>query len=213
MSQLKKIAINSLETKVQITADFNPKELSFSKSVGWNDDKAGVGTDYPSLQFTAGQAITLSVELLFDQYEQGGDVRGIVGQVMSLALVNKNLGRPPMVQLIWAGTDVLFDKGEFTGVVDSVQAKYTMFHSSGKPCRASVTVALKQADRVTASGGEGGQDTTFELKSYGSVAELQAARPDDYKAIMENANVRPEDPNSFPAKFSVPGEPIRDEEA
>lgn len=213
MSGLQKIAVNSLETTVQITADFNPKELSFSKSVGWNDDKAGVGTDYPSLQFTAGQAITLSVELLFDEYEKGGDVRGIVGKVMSLALVNKRLGRPPMVQLVWAGTDVLFNKGEFTGVVDSVQAKYTMFHSSGKPCRASVTIALKQADRVTAKGGEGGQDSTVVVKTYGAVAELQADRPNDYKTLLENSGFKAEDPSSFPVTLSVPAEPIKDDEA
>lgn len=213
MSELQKISINSLETGVKVIADFNPKELSFSKAVGWNDDKAGVGTDYPSLQFTAGQAITLSVELLFDQYETGGDVRGIVASVMSLALVDKSLKRPPMVQLLWAGKDVLFAKGEFTGVVDSVQAKYTMFHSTGAPCRASVTIALKQADRVTAGGGEGGGTaTTRVLATYGSATELQAARPDS-KSLMEAAGKKIEDLSSYPVTLSVPAEPIKDDEA
>ncbi len=51
-----------------VTAMINPKELAYSKSVGWAE-QAGTGRDFPDLQFTAGKAITISLELMFDRYE------------------------------------------------------------------------------------------------------------------------------------------------
>lgn len=147
---LAKVMIVSLEGGPDITAEFNPKELSFSKSVGWSDDSQGTGTDFPALQFTAGKAIKLSVELLFDKFEESGDVRGIVQSVMKLALIRDDLKRPPMVQLIWGSSDVLFTGGNFTGVVTDVTTKYTMFLNDGVPCRAVVSVSLTQAVSVLA---------------------------------------------------------------
>ena len=56
-----------------LAAQYNPQEISFSKSVGWSNGNEGAGTDCPALMFTAGQAISMSLELLFDYYEEASD--------------------------------------------------------------------------------------------------------------------------------------------
>lgn len=131
-----------------VEAMMNPKELAYSKSVGWAE-QAGTGRDFPDLQFTAGKAITISIELMFDKYEEGGDVRPLTNQLLGFALVNADLHRPPKVKVEWAG-DIF--SGGFEGVVESVKVRYTMFLKNGTPCRAVATVGLKQAAGVSAGG-------------------------------------------------------------
>ncbi|MCL2325078.1 MAG: hypothetical protein FWC40_01040 [Proteobacteria bacterium] len=199
---MSKMAIHSMETGIQIEADFNPRELSFTKPVGWSDDNAGISTNFPSLQFTAGKAITMSVELLFDRYEQEQDVRPIIGDLMQLTLVDENLGRPPLVMALWNGNDRnLYNGpgGEFTGVVDSVATKYTMFLPDGRPCRATATVALKQATEVSvavANGGGPGSKTV----AVTSAAQLTAIP--NYLKLCGEQNVNPTGP--FPVTLNVP---------
>lgn len=133
-----------------ISTMYNPKELSFTKSVGWTDDSVGCGTDFPAIYFTAGKAITFSVELFFDYYEQKGDVRGVVNQLIHLCEIQPIKGkekRPPQVKLVW-GPGAPVGAKDFLCVVEQVVPKYTMFLSNGTPCRASVTVNLKQADVI-----------------------------------------------------------------
>ena len=170
-----KICILVLDGKKQtIEAQYNPSELSFSKSVGWTDDSQGVGTEYPPVYFTSGKPITLSIELLFYQYEQGGDVRGSINALVGLAHIDPEVHRPPRVQLVMGSDqgDVLQlgHKKTFTGVVESANAKYTMFTSDGIPCRGSVTVQLKQADEVGYANAEG--KVSYNHTETGSVLDL-----------------------------------------
>ncbi|MBQ9395342.1 MAG: hypothetical protein IJU23_07475 [Proteobacteria bacterium] len=152
MSQeLKKVMIVETEGDgTTVETMFNPKELSFTKSVNWSDDNVGQGTNFPALAFTAGQAITVSIELFFDCYEKSDqDVRPEVKKCVHLCEIQDCKGekRPPIVQLVWADSDPI-GVGNFTGVVESAQVKYTMFTTTGVPCRASVTVSIKQATEV-----------------------------------------------------------------
>jgi hypothetical protein len=167
---LAKITIRATEgDKTEVPTMYNPKELSFTKSVNWSDDNVGHETNYPALAFTAGQAITLSIELFFDCYESANqDVRPKVKDCVHLCEIQDCNGekRPPKVQLVWADSDPI-GVGNFTGVVESAQVKYTMFTSTGIPCRASVTVSIKQADEVKASPSNGGGQ-----KTLGNAAEV-----------------------------------------
>ncbi len=131
-----------------VSAMLNPKELAYSKSVGWAE-QAGKGRDYPDLQFTAGKSITISLELMFDRYETDGDVRPDMDKLLNFALVDESLHRPPKVKVEWAGP--IFSGG-FEGVVESVKVRYTMFTPAGVPCRAVATVGFKQAAGVGVSG-------------------------------------------------------------
>lgn len=187
-----------------IPSMYNPNELSFTKSVGWSDDSVGCETDYPALQFTAGQAITLSVELFFDKYEQAGDVRDEVTRLIHLCEIQEISGsekRPPRVQLVWGDANPLVKGKTFAGVIESAQAKYTMFLNNGTPCRASVTVSIKQADVV------GTQTQTFDsegnaksVRTYtvNSAAELSNI-PGGYQQVIKDGK----DPSSISYPYQL----------
>ena len=109
---------------------FNPKEYSVQKSVQWEPHKAP-GLDTPEQEFTSGNPAVLSVELFFDTYEDKKDVRKEhTEKIMTLALVDVDKHRPPLVMFSWGGF-------QFTGVVESLTLRYTMFLPDGKPCRAT----------------------------------------------------------------------------
>ena len=201
INKLEKITIFSLESGVKVEAQYNPKEVSFQKSVSWADQESH-GSDYPGLQFTAGGAVTVSVELLFDLYESGGDVRPIIDQIMSLAKVmDSERKRPPLVTLMWGGANVLFT-GPFTGVVESLSTKYTMFTASGVPCRAVATVALKQADTV----GTEGSETSLQMENVNNAAELtnMASKHGMTMKQLLDANPQIENPNSYKGPVQIP---------
>jgi hypothetical protein len=173
MDKFEKVTIVSLdeELPIFITSKYNPQTLSFTKQVSWSANNSGSKTDYPSLQFCSGNAIKLSIELFFDKYEEGGDVRPEILTLMQFvhvcpAIDSERGGRPPKVQLIWggksggnalarasSGIDPLGIGKPFQGVVESVKTDYTMFLENGTPCRASVKVDLIQADAIEEGSG------------------------------------------------------------
>ncbi len=203
MSKFKKIAIQSLdpECPVKIEADFNPKELSFEKSAGWTEESGGKGLDFPNLQFTNGKAIKMSVELLFDAYEKDTkDVRPVITNLMQLVHVCEPLERPPVVQVVWNSSDVLFNGGKFIGVVESISTKYTMFTSDGIPCRATATISMTQADKIAYS--EAGSFVSFEYteKTWDNASDI---KEEDMEAILkEDPDFKIENAN-FPLSMNV----------
>ena len=117
---------------------FNPKEYSVQKSVQWEPHKAP-GLDTPEQEFTSGNPAVLSVELFFDTYEAKKDVRtDHTEKIMTLALVDADKHRPPLVMFSWGGFT-------FKGVVESLSLRYTMFLPDGKPCRATANLSIKEA--------------------------------------------------------------------
>lgn len=137
------------ETGKSVEAMINPKEIAFSKGVEWAPQGAA-GLDFPDLQFTKGKAITLSLELMFDKYESDGDVRPETNTLVSFAMRDENLHRPPTVTVMAAGP--LFGGDNFVGVVNTVKVRYTMFNVSGTPVRAVVTLDMQQADKDMITG-------------------------------------------------------------
>jgi nucleoid-associated protein YgaU len=51
--------------------------------------------------------------------------------------VNEDKHRPPKVMFTWGGF-------KFTGFIESLTVRYTMFLPDGKPCRATANVSLKE---------------------------------------------------------------------
>ncbi len=120
-----------------ITALFNPKEYTISKSVPWNPH-ASSGLDAPEMQFTTGQGETLALELFFDTYEDKSNVRAHTDKLHTLALIDATLHRPPMVMVSWGQLT-------FQGVVESLNHRFTMFLEDGTPVRATCTLSLREA--------------------------------------------------------------------
>lgn len=139
-----KCMIKNLDTGEEVEAHFNPKELAVEKSVPWNKHKDSKG-DTPLLEFTDAEPKTMSVELLFDTYESRKSVyKKYVKTLESFTLiVDQKKKRPPMCIFLWGKSFP-----SFMGVIESLATKYTMFLADGTPVRATVTVKMKQADKL-----------------------------------------------------------------
>ena len=139
-----KLYITPLDGKLagtRIQALFNPKEYTIAKSVPWNPH-ASAGLDAPEMQFTTGQGETLNLELFFDTYEEGTNVRTHTEQLHQFALIDSEIHRPPLLLVSWGAL-------MFRGVVESISHRFTMFLESGLPVRATVTLSLRQAASAT----------------------------------------------------------------
>jgi len=137
MPTLTKAQLMNSDTNETLDVLFNPKEYSIQKSVQWEPHKAP-GLDSPEQEFTSGNPAVLSVELFFDTYEDKKDVKEYTDVIYNMALVNSDTHRPPLVMFNWGST-------QFTGVVESLTLRYTMFLSDGKPCRATANLSIKEA--------------------------------------------------------------------
>lgn len=173
-SLLTKLTIVSFDDPtVGVVAQYNPKELSFDKSFGWSKHDGTKG-EKPAMEFTGAEPRSTSIELVFDGYEDAElairkpteskisqvskTVKDAVETLMTLASVrdpkekkDEKLRRPHIVLVVWGDTFM-------RGVIESVNAKYTMFDPTGVPLRATVTVKIKElADdmeaRPAAAGG------------------------------------------------------------
>jgi hypothetical protein len=121
---------------------FNPKEITVDKAVPWQKHKQSQG-DHPTLEFTSAEPKTLTLELVFDTFEGRQNVYTTdVQRLEKLATVDPTLKRPPMVHFVW-GTFP-----SFTGVIESLSVKYTLFLEDGTPVRATCALRLKQATTV-----------------------------------------------------------------
>ncbi len=144
-----KMHIIGLENGVDVTAQYNPKEVGLDKSVPWQKGKNSKANT-PDLEFTSADGRSLSVELFFDTYEEQGDVHAkYVAKLLKLAEVMDENGseekkRPTRVKVKW-GTAM----PPFEGVLESVSIKYTMFLPNGTPVRATCSCKFKEASRLS----------------------------------------------------------------
>lgn len=158
--------VNSTEGK-DVFGDYNPKELQIDKSMPWvkhgytnkNGDTAKNDRGNLHLEFTGAEGRSMSIDLMFDGYEQGESVADRVATLEKLTNVidptspDENKRRPPLCVVVWgeAGPQRL---PRFTCVIESLSTKYTMFSSDGIPLRATCTVKLKEADTLSTKDAE-----------------------------------------------------------
>jgi hypothetical protein len=149
--KLEKAQIAACEPpNTEIEVYFNPKEITIDKPVPWQKHK-NVEGDAPTLEFTAAEPKTLSCELMFDMFEERGDVyETYISQLETLALIDDTHKRPPLCTFTWGSKMPNGGGGArvFKGVVESLNVKYTLFLPDGTPCRATVTLKMKQAERL-----------------------------------------------------------------
>ena len=126
---------------------FNPTDYTNTINATW------VGEEGMIPAFTKTNFGTLTLNLFFDTYELGADVREdnkiqISGKVKKVAgtkrimelavptVEGKETKKPPVCLFSWG-------KFNFKGVVQSVSQNFTMFLSTGIPVRAKLTVIMK----------------------------------------------------------------------
>ena len=123
---------------------FNPKELQLAKQATWKREQAKGNKKASPPQFTGAQPAKLTLELFFDASEkQDSSVVQNVEKLFSLtvpteASMTAKKASPPWVVFKWGGLT------GFLAYVSQVQAKYTLFTSSGMPIRATCQVTLEE---------------------------------------------------------------------
>jgi hypothetical protein len=147
-TKISKVALVGLEVKVDLVAQYNPKEISIEETTGWNAKDDDKDKHRFTVEFTHSSPRTLSMELLFDTYEEGTDVtKTYVDKLRQLTSVIDPDGaerykQPPIVLVQWYDDAYI----PFRGVIQSVSTKYTMFMPSGMPVRATCNIKIMEAD-------------------------------------------------------------------
>lgn len=124
------------EGQSSFSALFNPTEYTLAKA-NQLAEAAIPGLQAPILQYVHGNTRTLDMDLYFDTYEEGTDVRAATDKVYQLLLIDPSTHAPPICDIAW-GTF------QFRAVVDHVSGKFTLFLSDGTPVRATLSVTFKE---------------------------------------------------------------------
>jgi len=115
---------------------FNPTDYTVAKA-NQIAEAAVPGLEAPILQYVHGNTRTLDMELYFDTYEEGTDVRSATDKVYNLLLIDPSTHAPPICDIAWG-------EFKFHGVVDHVSGKFTLFLPNGRPVRATLSVTFKE---------------------------------------------------------------------
>jgi hypothetical protein len=164
----------SLETvegsSVKVNFLFNPKEYTISKQNTWSTPESNRGSDTAPLHFGGGNPKSLKMQLFFDTYDGGTDVRpDHIDKLFKMMEIDPRLpekktqqstGSPPKLKFSWGTT------WSFLCYLESLSVQFTLFLADGTPVRATADLQLKQAVDEHAqpgtnptSGGEGGEHT------------------------------------------------------
>jgi hypothetical protein len=124
------------EDRPPIPVLFNPTRYGLDK--GNVVAEVGIpGLSAPILQYVHGNSRTLTMELFFDTYEAGEDVREHTDAVYGLLGIEAATHVPPICRFVWG--DFIFPC-----VVERVNGSFTLFLADGTPVRATLTVTLKE---------------------------------------------------------------------
>lgn len=120
-----------------IVVRFNPTQYSLDH--GNQIAEIGVpGLRAPILQYVRGNPRTLSMELLFDTYEERKDVRKLyTDRIYALLQIERSTHAPPICTFKWSGF-------EFRCVLERVGGRFTLFLGDGTPVRATLNVSFKE---------------------------------------------------------------------
>src|SRR5262245_54286552 len=139
---LEKLSIRNLETKEQFFVLFNPSEYTLEDASHWSDQsKMG---QKPELHYTGGARKKLTMELFFDTYEAGTDVREHTQKIANLLVPDKEQHPPPRVELSWGPNAPGGAHYEFplVCVLETLKQQFVLFKGDGTPVRAKLSVAF-----------------------------------------------------------------------
>jgi len=134
------------------TVLFNPNSYSISKNVTWSGS-ASAQLNSPTLTFGGGDSRSLTMELFYDVTEPLGgelidDVRKETNNMVALTRIQRDLQRPPVVQITWGDDSSDRFDFPFIGVVTQLTQRFTLFRANGKPVRATLNVTFKEFQDV-----------------------------------------------------------------
>ncbi|WP_255605210.1 CIS tube protein [Mycolicibacterium xanthum] len=129
----------------KVDFQFNPKEVSITKSAKWERKTSRSKKSGPP-EYSGAEPCKLSLELFFDSaMDTGIDVVAAVDDLFRCcvpcdASTQSDKPMPYLVQFKWGSVT------SFPAFITQVQAKYTRFASNGIPVRAVCTVSLEEID-------------------------------------------------------------------
>lgn len=142
---MEKLIITNLDNKQDFKVLFNPTEYTIEDGSKWQDQEGN--RRRPELQYTGGERKRLTMELFFDTYEAGTDVRVHTDKFAQLLVVTTDNGnngkRPPLVQLTW-GSSKSASGFPFVGVLETLKQQFVLFNNDGLPVRAKLNVTFKE---------------------------------------------------------------------
>lgn len=192
---------------------FNPKELSVEKSNQFAEVNIP-GLPSPVFQFVRGNARSVTMDLFFDTYELGTDVRmftdritgwdggsmfsRLPGGAKGLMDIDSDLHAPPICLFIW-GAFV------FQCIIERVSKRFTMFLPEGIPVRATLSVTLKEYREVeiqvkeiaTRSSDLTKRHIVKEGDSLWSIAAREYGSPSEWRLIASENRI--DNPRVLPA--------------
>jgi LysM repeat protein len=201
--QLAKAFIVNTTTGEQIPVMYNPEQFSLDQ--GNNFAEIGIpGLNAPPIQYVRGKGRTLSMELFFDSYELGSDVRQFTDGITGLLATLASTFAPPIL---------LFVMGSFSFrcVLMEAAQRFTMFAIDGTPVRSTLNVRFHEYVDVTVAVESGvfiGPPTLRNVIQGDTVSGIAASvygDPSRWRDIASANNI--EDPFSLPAGQSlvIPG--------
>lgn len=131
----------------EVEFQFNPSQLQLSRSASWTARPAVAVERGPIPEFTGAQPASMSVEILLDSSDKPltPKVRQQVDKLLSCCEVDEQSidnkrPSPPWVRFSWGA----FTTVQFTAYVESVNATYSLFSSTGEPLRARCQLSLRE---------------------------------------------------------------------
>jgi len=140
LANLAKALIINTDTNERIQVMYNPEEFKLDQ--GNNFAEVGIpGLNAPPIQYVRGKLRSLSMDLFFDTYEQGLDVRQFTNQVVGLLDALPQTKAPPVL---------LFSMGKFNFqcVLAEAGQRFTMFLRDGTPVRSTMSVRFQEYVRI-----------------------------------------------------------------
>jgi hypothetical protein len=136
LPRLAKAAILNTNTGERIPVMYNPEQFTLDQ--GNNFAEVGIpGLNAPPIQYVRGKGRVLSMDLFFDTYELGTDVRQYTDGVVGLLDKVPNTSAPPIL---------LFTMGQFTFrcVLMEAGQRFSMFARDGTPVRSVITARFHE---------------------------------------------------------------------
>lgn len=139
-NELAKALIIDTTTGTSYPVMYNPEELKLEQ--GNNFAEVGIpGLNAPPLQYVRGKGRALTMELFFDSYETGEDIREHTAPIVRLLDTQPPAKAPPVL---------LFSLGrvQFRCVLVDAGQRFTMFLRDGTPVRSIMSVRLQEYVQV-----------------------------------------------------------------
>ncbi len=135
------------EDGTEIECQFNPSDLSISKSNTWKTLPSTGRSTPPAARFVCGGPSSLTLDLTLDSTDTGDPVTNKTNKLQTLVEIDESsddydssnsTGRPPWVKLVWG------DMVPFKCICTSLTITFTYFGTNGDPLRAKAQISLQQ---------------------------------------------------------------------